>query len=99
MRRLLGIDAKLRQYRDGERFVRGAVERAGMDGFNQGLGPAGEPADQGRDRRPGRLGRPGRHPSRAPRLTLRSPPTQLFCTQVRQTRSPSWPRCSPGRLS
>jgi coenzyme F420 biosynthesis associated uncharacterized protein len=35
VRRLLGIDAKLRQYRDGERFVRGAVERAGMDGFNQ----------------------------------------------------------------
>jgi coenzyme F420 biosynthesis associated uncharacterized protein len=35
IRRLLGIDAKLRQYRDGERFVRGAVERAGMHGFNQ----------------------------------------------------------------
>ena len=35
VRRLLGIDAKLRQYRDGERFVRGAVERSGMDGFNQ----------------------------------------------------------------
>ena len=35
IRRLLGIDAKLRQYRDGERFVRGVVERAGMDGFNQ----------------------------------------------------------------
>jgi len=35
IRRLLGIDAKLRQYRDGERFVRGAVERSGMHGFNQ----------------------------------------------------------------
>jgi coenzyme F420 biosynthesis associated uncharacterized protein len=35
VRRLLGVDAKLRQYRDGERFVRGAVERAGMHGFNQ----------------------------------------------------------------
>ena len=35
MRRLLGIEAKLRQYRDGERFVRGAVERVGMAGFNQ----------------------------------------------------------------
>ena len=34
VRRLLGIDAKLRQYRDGERFVRGVVERAGMTGFN-----------------------------------------------------------------
>ena len=35
VRRLLGIEAKLRQYRDGERFVRGAVERVGMAGFNQ----------------------------------------------------------------
>jgi coenzyme F420 biosynthesis associated uncharacterized protein len=35
VRRLLGIDAKLRQYRDGERFVRGAVDLAGMNGFNQ----------------------------------------------------------------
>ncbi|HEX7188784.1 MAG TPA: zinc-dependent metalloprotease [Actinomycetes bacterium] len=35
VRRLLGIDAKLRQYRDGERFVRGAVDKSGMHGFNQ----------------------------------------------------------------
>jgi coenzyme F420 biosynthesis associated uncharacterized protein len=35
IRRLLGVDAKLRQYRDGERFVRGVVERSGMEGFNQ----------------------------------------------------------------
>jgi len=35
LRRLLGLDAKMRQYRDGERFVRGAVERVGMTGFNQ----------------------------------------------------------------
>ena len=34
LRRLLGLDAKLRQYRDGERFVRGAVDAAGMEGFN-----------------------------------------------------------------
>jgi coenzyme F420 biosynthesis associated uncharacterized protein len=35
VRRLLGIDAKMRQYRDGERFVRGVVDRAGMAGFNR----------------------------------------------------------------
>ncbi|MDQ1666894.1 MAG: hypothetical protein QOH75_2925 [Actinomycetota bacterium] len=35
VRRLLGIDAKMRQYRDGERFVRGAVDAAGMSGFNR----------------------------------------------------------------
>jgi coenzyme F420 biosynthesis associated uncharacterized protein len=35
LRRLLGLDAKLRQYRDGERFVRAVVEEAGIDGFNR----------------------------------------------------------------
>jgi coenzyme F420 biosynthesis associated uncharacterized protein len=35
VRRLLGIDAKMRQYRDGERFVRGAVGNTGMSGFNR----------------------------------------------------------------
>jgi coenzyme F420 biosynthesis associated uncharacterized protein len=35
LRRLLGLDAKLRQYRDGERFVRGVVDRVGMTGFNR----------------------------------------------------------------
>jgi coenzyme F420 biosynthesis associated uncharacterized protein len=35
LRKLLGLDAKLRQYRDGERFVRAVVEEAGMDGFNR----------------------------------------------------------------
>ncbi|MGQ0629750.1 MAG: zinc-dependent metalloprotease [Sporichthyaceae bacterium] len=35
MRRLLGLEAKMRQYRDGEIFVRGVVERVGMTGFNR----------------------------------------------------------------
>ena len=35
MRRLLGLEAKMRQYRDGERFVRHVVEKVGMAGFNQ----------------------------------------------------------------
>ncbi|MFF1452876.1 zinc-dependent metalloprotease [Streptomyces sp. NPDC058274] len=35
LRKLLGLDAKLRQYRDGERFVSGVVEQVGMDGFNR----------------------------------------------------------------
>jgi coenzyme F420 biosynthesis associated uncharacterized protein len=35
LRKLLGMDAKLRQYRDGERFVRHVVERVGMEGFNR----------------------------------------------------------------
>jgi coenzyme F420 biosynthesis associated uncharacterized protein len=35
LRRLLGFDAKMRQYRDGAVFVRGVVDRVGMDGFNR----------------------------------------------------------------
>ena len=35
LRKLLGLDAKLRQYREGEKFVRSVVEQVGMDGFNR----------------------------------------------------------------
>ncbi|MFC4469099.1 zinc-dependent metalloprotease [Streptomyces xiangluensis] len=35
LRKLLGLDAKLRQYRDGERFVRAVVDQVGMEGFNR----------------------------------------------------------------
>jgi coenzyme F420 biosynthesis associated uncharacterized protein len=35
LRRLLGFDAKMRQYRDGAAFVRGVVDRVGMDGLNK----------------------------------------------------------------
>ncbi|MGH6656644.1 MAG: zinc-dependent metalloprotease [Actinocrinis sp.] len=35
LRKVLGLDAKMRQYRDGERFVRSVVEEAGIDGFNR----------------------------------------------------------------
>ncbi len=35
LRRLLGLEAKMRQYRDGALFVRGAVATVGMDGFNR----------------------------------------------------------------
>ena len=34
LRRLLGLDAKMRQYADGARFVRGIVEQVGIEGFN-----------------------------------------------------------------
>ncbi len=34
MRKLLGLDAKMRQYTDGARFVRAVVDEVGMDGFN-----------------------------------------------------------------
>lgn len=35
VRRLLGLDAKMRQYREGERFVREAINAVGMAGFNR----------------------------------------------------------------
>ena len=34
LRRLLGLDAKMAQYRDGARFVRTVVDRVGMSDFN-----------------------------------------------------------------
>jgi coenzyme F420 biosynthesis associated uncharacterized protein len=34
LRRLLGLEAKLRQYADGARFVRGVLAEVGMEGFN-----------------------------------------------------------------
>jgi putative hydrolase len=35
IRRLLGIEVKMRQYAEGRRFVHAIVERVGMDGFNK----------------------------------------------------------------
>ncbi|MQA25865.1 MAG: coenzyme F420 biosynthesis-associated protein [Micromonosporaceae bacterium] len=35
IRKLLGIDVKLRQYAEGRKFVHAVVDRVGMDGFNQ----------------------------------------------------------------
>ncbi len=34
-RRLLGFDAKMRQYSEGRAFVAGVVDRVGLDGFNR----------------------------------------------------------------
>lgn len=34
IRRFLGLEAKMRQYRDGQRFVGAVVDEIGMDGFN-----------------------------------------------------------------
>src|SRR5689334_12747508 len=35
IRRLLGIEVKMRQYAEGRKFVHGVVERVGMTGFNR----------------------------------------------------------------
>jgi coenzyme F420 biosynthesis associated uncharacterized protein len=35
LRRLLGLEAKMRQYRDGAEFVRAVVDEVGVDGFNR----------------------------------------------------------------
>lgn len=35
LRRLLGIEVKMRQYAEGRKFVHGVVERVGMAGFNR----------------------------------------------------------------
>ncbi len=66
LRRLLGLEAKMRQYRDGARFVRAVVEAVGMGGFNQVWTSPRDPADAGRDRGPEGLAGPG------PRLARRT---------------------------
>ncbi len=53
-RRLLGLDIKMKQYRDGAAFVRGVVDRVGQDGF----AAVWERADN--LPRPDELGDPGR---------------------------------------
>jgi putative hydrolase len=35
VRRLLGLDAKMAQYRDGARFVRSVLDDVGMEGLNK----------------------------------------------------------------
>ena len=35
LRKLLGLDAKMAQYRNGAAFVRGVVDQVGMEGFNK----------------------------------------------------------------
>ena len=45
LRRLLGLDAKMAQYRNGAAFVRGVVDQVGMDGFNKvWVGPENLPS-------------------------------------------------------
>jgi coenzyme F420 biosynthesis associated uncharacterized protein len=41
VRRLLGVDLKLRQYAEGRTFVHAVVDRIGMDGFNKAFDSAG----------------------------------------------------------
>jgi putative hydrolase len=35
IRRILGIDLKMKQYEQGSRFVKAVVDEAGMEGFNK----------------------------------------------------------------
>ena len=65
LRRLLGLDQKMAQYRDGAVFVRAAVDKVGMDGLQRRVGGAGQPAHQERDPRPGAVDRARPRLSRA----------------------------------
>ncbi len=57
LRRVLGLDAKMAQYRDGAAFVRGVVDKVGMAGVQRSLGAAREPPVEGRAVRARGLGR------------------------------------------
>ena len=58
IRNLLGLDAKMRQYSDGAKFVREVVAAAGMEGFNRVWESAGPPPQRTRDPRLQALARP-----------------------------------------
>ena len=109
LRRLLGLDAKMAQYRDGAVFVRHVVDKVGMEEFNAvWTGPETLPS-KAEIERPRRLGRPRAvtlHPSvAAVRVPVRR---TLFRLEARdggrrsspwraaavRTRSPSPPRPS-----
>ena len=59
LRRLLGLDTKLAQYRDGAAFVRAVRKDVGLDGLNAVWTSAGPPAAAPGDRRPAGVGAPG----------------------------------------
>ena len=67
LRRLLGMDAKLRQYTRRRRLRARRRRQVGMAGFNARLGGAGQPCRPPDEIRTRPLGRPG--PRRARRLT------------------------------
>ncbi len=50
IRRLLGLDAKMRQYRDGAEFCRQVIAEGGHARTQRGLDLTGDAADPGRDR-------------------------------------------------
>ena len=68
LRRLLGLDQKMAQYRDGADLRAGRCRQGRHGGLQRGLVGAGQPAHQVRDPRPVALDRP------RPRLSRVAPP-------------------------
>ena len=89
LRRALGLDAKMAQYRDGARFVRGVVDKVGMADFNVVWQDARPPAHQGRDRRSRRVGDPG------PLVTGPDPAVAATRVAVRRALAVGDPRSAP----
>ena len=59
LQKLIGLDAKLKQYEQGERFIEAVEEVGGAGRPRPGLGGPGQPADHVRDPRPAGVARPG----------------------------------------
>ncbi len=77
------------------RFVRGVVDKVGMDGFNAVWAEPDQPAGQGRDRRPGAVGAPGPR-LRAGRAGRDSAGSTRPSPHVRRAVRTSAPTSSPG---
>ena len=66
LQQVLGLEAKLRQYAEGEDFVRRRREGRRARALQPGVARARVAALPGRDPEPGALGRPGRSRPRPP---------------------------------
>ena len=95
IRRILGIDLKMKQYAAGLAVRPAVVDEAGMDELQQGLDLAGDAADQGRDRRTRGRGWSG---SAVPRRAKRLRRSRELRPGRAWARTRRWPR-SAARLS
>ena len=89
LRRLLGLEQKMKQYAEGRTFVGGVIDLVGMEGFNRVWeGPANLPLDRGAHR-PGAVGGAGVRPPGPPRLS--DTPLRRWPARIRRSRRSAAP--------
>ena len=98
MRRLLGLEQKMKQYAEGRVFVGGVIDLVGMEGFNR-VWEAREPAADRGAHRPGSLGGAGAGPPGHPRLIRMVGPPRAVAVVRTAVRGPARvPAAGAGRV-